>query len=176
MTDARMFPPGPVPLADFPLEFWRWPNFSPSEMACRDGSLMIHPASLDKLQRLRTRLAAPLVVNSAYRSPSYNKRVGGAAGSLHLAARAYDISMAGHDPHEFEAAARACGFAGFGFYPDQNFMHIDTGPAREWGDRWPAYDDEDFRLEDVLTGLGNQIESAPPPAPAKPAVHVKHKR
>ena len=33
-------------------------------------------------------------------------------------------------------AARAVGFTGFGFYQKNNFMHIDTGPAREWGVRW----------------------------------------
>lgn len=139
---AHPFPLVPVPLADFPVEGWRWPNFRPQEVACRDGSILIHPPSLDKLQRLRNRLAAPLVIHSAYRSERYNRSVNGAAGSMHLCARAYDVSMAGHDPHEFERAARACGFTGFGFYPDQNFMHIDTGPAREWGDRWPAYEDE----------------------------------
>lgn len=40
---------------DFPPAEWRWPNFSPAEMACRgDATLMIHAPSLDKLQALRT--------------------------------------------------------------------------------------------------------------------------
>lgn len=142
MTKFATFPAVAMPLAVFPRTGWRWPNFSPEEMACKDGTILLHPASLDKLQRLRNRLARPLVIHSAYRSGSYNKRVGGAPGSMHLAARAYDVSMKGHDPAEFEAAARACGFTGFGFYPDQGFIHIDTGPAREWGDRWPDYEDE----------------------------------
>jgi hypothetical protein len=128
---------------DFPADLWRWPNFSPLEMACKgDGRLMIHAPSLDRLQALRTRIGKPMIVHSAFRTREYNRRVGGAAGSMHLAARAFDIGMANHDPHEFEAAARACGFTGFGFYPDSGFMHIDTGPARWWGDRWPAYEDE----------------------------------
>lgn len=137
MTKFATFPALPMALAAFPREGWRWPNFRPEEMACKDGTILIHPASLDRLQRLRGKIGKPLVIHSAYRSGGYNKRVGGAAGSLHLAARAYDVAMKGHDPAEFEAAARACGFTGFGFYPEQGFMHIDTGPAREWGDRWP---------------------------------------
>lgn len=44
--------------------------------------------------------------------------------------------MAYHDPVVFELAAREVGFLGFGFYPRSGFMHIDLGPAREWGDRF----------------------------------------
>ena len=45
--------------------------------------------------------------------------------------------MANHDPEAFEAAARAVGFRGFGFYPRSGFIHIDLGPARNWGERFP---------------------------------------
>ncbi len=76
----------------------------------------------------------PLIVHSAYRSPDYNRQVGGAKHSMHLQGAAFDISMANHDPVSFEVAARAVGFTGFGFYPRQNFMHVDIGRARQWGD------------------------------------------
>ena len=46
--------------------------------------------------------------------------------------------MANHDPVAFEAVARAVGFLGFGFYPRSGFIHIDLGPARQWGERFPA--------------------------------------
>jgi zinc D-Ala-D-Ala carboxypeptidase len=46
--------------------------------------------------------------------------------------------MTNHDPVAFEAAAREVGFLGFGFYPRSGFMHIDLGPARQWGERFPA--------------------------------------
>jgi hypothetical protein len=45
--------------------------------------------------------------------------------------------MANHDPEAFEAATRAIGFRGFGFYPRSGFIHIDLGPARSWGERFP---------------------------------------
>jgi hypothetical protein len=51
---------------------------------------------------------------------------------------AFDITLANHDPAAFEAAAREVGFLGFGFYPRSDFMHIDLGPARHWGERFPA--------------------------------------
>ena len=123
---------------DFPPDQWRWPSFSPEELACRGtGQLLIDEPALDKLQALRDFLGKPMIVHSAYRSPEHNRRVGGAKHSQHLYARAFDISMANHDPEVFEEAARAVGFTGFGYYVKQNFMHIDTGPARTWGAPFP---------------------------------------
>lgn len=123
---------------DFPPEKWRWPHFSPEELACRGtGMLEIHEPSLDKLEALRQLLGKPMIVQSAYRSAVHNRKVGGARHSQHLVARAFDISMANHDPAAFEEAARAVGFTGFGYYVKQNFMHIDTGPARSWGKPFP---------------------------------------
>ena len=71
------------------------------------------------------------------RSPEHNRAVGGAPGSKHLDSTAFDIAMASRDPSAFEAAARAAGFLGFGSYPRSGFMHIDLGPARQWGERFP---------------------------------------
>jgi len=120
---------------EVPDDRWRWPNFSPAEIACRGtGKLRINEDALDKLQVLRTALGTPMIVNSGYRSPKHNKRVGGAALSMHLEGKAFDISMANHDPAGFIAAARAAGFRGIGTYPRSNFIHIDTGPIRAWGD------------------------------------------
>ena len=123
---------------DVPRHLWRWPDFSPSEIACRGtGQLKLHPAALDKLQALRDRLSKPLIVRSAYRSPEHNRAVGGAPRSKHMDGTAFDIAMSNHDTAAFESAARAMGFLGFGYYPRSGFMHIDLGPARSWGEPFP---------------------------------------
>lgn len=123
----------------FPKDKWRWKNFSPQEMASRrEGELMITEAAMDKLQALRDLLGKPLIVNSAYRSEAHNRAVGGAKNSYHLKAEAFDVRMDNHDPVEFEAAARKVGFTGFGYYPKNGFMHIDIGPARSWGTKFPV--------------------------------------
>jgi uncharacterized protein YcbK (DUF882 family) len=70
-------------------------------------------------------------VRSAYRSPEHNRAVGSALRLKHLDGAAFDIAMANHDPVAFEAAARAVGFLGFGFYPRSGFIHVDLGPARQ---------------------------------------------
>lgn len=124
---------------DVPTARWRWKNFSPAEIACRgSGSLRIHEEALDKLQALRDRLGKPLIVRSAYRSPEHNRAVGGATRSKHMDGAAFDIAMANHDPVTFEAAAREVGFLGFGFYRRSGFIHVDLGPARQWGERFPV--------------------------------------
>jgi hypothetical protein len=125
--------------SDVPSSDWRWPDFSPAEIACRGtATLKLHAQAMDKLQALRDRLGKPLIVNSGYRSPTHNRAVGGAPRSKHMEGTAFDISMANHDPVAFETAAREVGLLGFGFYPRSNFMHVDLGPARSWGAPWPA--------------------------------------
>jgi zinc D-Ala-D-Ala carboxypeptidase len=136
--------PGPV---DYPswrlvdLGEWtkRWPNFSPQELACKGtGALKIDAKALDALQALRVAVGKPMRITSAYRSPSHNRKVGGAVHSRHLISDAFDVQMPGHDPAAFEIAARRAGFTGFGYYPHSAtpFMHIDMGPARTWGTRF----------------------------------------
>jgi hypothetical protein len=120
---------------DVPESAWRWPSFSPAEIACRGtGAIKINTEALDKLQTLRNRLGKPLILRSAYRSPEHNRAVDGAPRSKHMDGTAFDIAMANHDPAAFEAAARAVGFLGFGTYPRSGFIHIDLGPARQWGE------------------------------------------
>lgn len=132
---------------DVPPAAWPWPNFTPAEIACRGtGKLKVWCEAMDRLQMLRTAINRPMIVTSAHRSPEHNARIGGAPRSRHVAGDAFDVSMANHDPECFEAAARAAGFTGFGFYPPAkgNFIHIDCWHAREWGTRWkaPQFDPE----------------------------------
>jgi len=123
---------------DVPDGAWRWASFSPAEIACRGtGKLLINEPALDKLQALRDRLGKPLIVRSAYRSPEHNRAVGGATWSKHMDGAAFDIALSNHDPVAFEATARAVGFLGFGFYPRSGFIHVDLGPERQWGERFP---------------------------------------
>ena len=123
---------------NYPMDQWRWPDFSPREMRSKgDNRLMIDPNSMDKLQALRDRVG-PISITSAYRSRAHNTAVGGAEASQHMKARAFDCSMWNQtDPALFEAIARDVGFTDFGFYSDSNFIHIDDrGRGGEWGARW----------------------------------------
>ena len=117
---------------------WRWANFSPKEMASKGNkSVHISTRALDNLQWLRNAWGRPLRVNSAYRDPIYNARVGGAPRSMHKRGFAFDISVVGWTHEEkmkFKELAFEAGFTGFGGY--NTFIHIDIGPARKWGQKW----------------------------------------
>jgi len=118
-----------------PADKWTWKSFSPEEIACRGtGEIVVNTDALDKLQALRNKLGKPLIINSAYRSATHNKAIGGAKDSQHMKGIAFDVSMANHKPREFIRAAKEVGFTGIGQYPRQNFVHIDTGPSRAWND------------------------------------------
>lgn len=115
---------------------WRWPNFTPKEIASKgDGSIIIDERALDCLQKAREICGKPFIINSAYRDPAHNKKVGGSKNSQHLQGNAFDISTNGHDRIALLTACRDAGFTGFGFY--DSFLHVDTGRARWWGKRWP---------------------------------------
>jgi hypothetical protein len=119
---------------------WPWPNFSPAEMASKgDGSLRLSRGAMDRLQRLRMRLGVPLQILSAYRDPAHNARVGGAKRSYHMRGLAFDIRVDNIDPAALIEAAHAEGFRGFGTYPRQGFVHIDTRETlARWGDPFPV--------------------------------------
>jgi uncharacterized protein YcbK (DUF882 family) len=53
--------------------------------------------------------------------------------SLHMDGKAMDIRLVGVDTVRLRDAALALGIGGVGYYPDSDFVHIDTGPVRSWG-------------------------------------------
>ena len=82
------------------------PNFSLREFECRDGSpvpceLMDNVDLLAKnLQIIRDEIDCPIRIISGYRSPEYNKKVGGARRSQHMLAKAADLVVKGMKPAE----------------------------------------------------------------------------
>jgi uncharacterized protein YcbK (DUF882 family) len=110
-------------------QLWRWPNFKPEELASEsDGVLMLYAPAIDALQEVRSHLGQPLTINSAYRSPAHNHKIGGAKRSRHLAGAAFDVAC----PEGFQAplanVARRFGFNGIIFY--HTFVHLDFRARR----------------------------------------------
>jgi uncharacterized protein YcbK (DUF882 family) len=99
----------------------------------------IDPALLDQLYDLKQALAIgkPINIISAYRSPYTNASLrkqshGVAKHSLHMEGRAIDIRVEGVSSRVIRNAAVAMARGGVGFYPDANFVHLDTGDVRIW--------------------------------------------
>lgn len=92
---------------------------------------------LDFLSRvMQTVGETEATILSAYRTPETNamlakKGFKAAENSLHLYGRALDIHF-GNKLADAMKAARAMQRGGVGWYPDSSFMHIDTGPVRNW--------------------------------------------
>lgn len=81
-------------------------NFNLSEFRCRDGSdvpgeFMDNVRRLaENLQVLRDHVGKPIRIISAYRTPSYNRKIGGAKKSQHMVAKAADIKVSGMHPDD----------------------------------------------------------------------------
>lgn len=108
-------------------------NFKVKEFKCNDGSdkIVIDTEFVEtKLQDIRNHFKAAVTINSAYRTPAYNKKVGGASSSYHVKGRAFDIVVKGHKPSEVAKYARSIGIKGVIEY--NSFVHIDSRPKQYW--------------------------------------------
>lgn len=107
----------------------------------RTGEVMpIEPRLLDLLVALRARLRSdgPLEIICGYRCPKTNlmlqRRGGGgvATNSLHLVGRAIDLRVPGRPLARVREVALGLRAGGVGYYPDLDFVHVDTGRVRSW--------------------------------------------
>ena len=116
---------------EVPDSFWHWANFRPEEFACKaDGSLVVVPEFMDRLQRLRGDLGFPFVVMSGYRTPAYNASVSATGlNGPHTTGRAVDIRIAGRQAYDLIEAALAYDFTGIGVKQHgpwgARFLHLD---------------------------------------------------
>lgn len=94
---------------------------------------------LDTLSRLYAEFdgRGNFEVISGYRSPATNEALrktttGVAKHSLHLDGRAIDVRLTSAATAKLRGAAIALQRGGVGYYPESNFVHVDTGPFRAW--------------------------------------------
>ncbi len=98
------------------------------------------PQLYELLQQVRRELGSqqPFEIISGYRSPATNERLrttrggGVARRSLHLDGRAIDVRLPGVTLADLRDAALSVKRGGVGYYPGENFVHVDTGPVRRW--------------------------------------------
>ncbi|MDV7102843.1 DUF882 domain-containing protein [Vibrio sp. TH_r3] len=82
---------------------------------------------------------AEIQIISGYRSPATNEALrsksnnsGVAKKSFHMLGKAMDFRLEGVRLSDVRDAARGLAMGGVGYYPNSNFVHIDTGPVRTW--------------------------------------------
>ena len=118
-----------------PPEEWPWANFSPREMACsHTGQVFLRKPSMDRLQAVRNAYGKPMVITSAYRSPTHpiearKKTKSGA----HTTGQAFDVLCSGENAFHIARIAFAHSFTGIGVNQindhDQRFLHLDDAPS-----------------------------------------------
>ena len=120
-------------------------NFSLKEFNSKDGSKMPSEVYLNivklvgQLQFLRNYTGRAITVNSAYRSPEHNSKIGGALSSQHLLGKAADITIEGLKPAEvYRLIDELIGMGlmlqgGLGLYEKKGFVHYDIRKTKA---RW----------------------------------------
>jgi len=119
-------------------------NFNFSEFASKDGAEPT-PDVLENLRKLTRNLEVirehfgnvPIKINSGWRSPAHNAKIGGVKNSQHVKGKAADIVIKGFTPRQIAAelekliAAKKISQGGIGVYP--NFLHYDIrGKKARW--------------------------------------------
>ena len=147
-------------------------NFKVYEFAC-EGSGCCSTVQIDEqlvryLQQIRDHFGAAVIITSAYRCATHNKRVGGATGSRHAKGQAADIQVKGVKPAEVAKFAESIGVLGIGLYEtakDGYFVHVDTrttksfwyGQAQEPRSTFGGYGLAQF-VKDVQAACGAAVD------------------
>jgi uncharacterized protein YcbK (DUF882 family) len=120
--------PGALHDVNHVLRDWRTDQVHPIDPDLLDLLTDLHQASGSRL---------PFEVICGYRSPATNKMLADRSKnvspkSLHLQGKAIDIRLSDVSLERLRDTALKLTRGGVGYYPDSNFVHVDTGRVRAW--------------------------------------------
>ena len=111
-------------------------RFSPKSLKTQTSNVdvdCIKPELVKFIKIVERRYGRPAVVTSGYRSPSRNRRAGGAKNSMHIYCKAVDIQVEGVSKWDLAKYLRTMpGRGGVGTYCRTKSVHLDLGPKRDW--------------------------------------------
>ena len=109
-------------------------HFKVKEFACHDSSpvVFIDDYLWKILDILRTKIEKPVVITSGYRTPTWNKKAGGAKYSYHMRGMAADIRVHGMTPKQVantlnEIVPDECGIIVY-----KNWVHFDVRTGQKY--------------------------------------------
>jgi uncharacterized protein YcbK (DUF882 family) len=128
--------------------FWAEGQFIPD--ALKDINKLLRDHRNDKIAEMDPKLIVllndvsdkfgdnqVLHIISGYRSPESNAKLAAASNgvarhSMHMEGKAIDIRLPGQNLAQLHKAAMSMKAGGVGYYPDSQFVHMDTGRVRYW--------------------------------------------
>lgn len=101
-------------------------NFKLYEFESKDTKeVKLHPSLVVKLQVMRNILCKPIKINSGYRTPEHNKKIGGHPRSQHMRGEAVDVSLWQQDETVILQLAKHVRFRRIKQYPKRRkFIHL----------------------------------------------------
>lgn len=114
-------------------------HFKLSEIHCHGkgccSTTKIDIAVVKIAEKMRCALGVPITIESGYRCPEHNKKVGGANGSGHCMGTALDLTTKNVSRERLAVLAELCGAKRIGIYMTDNkkcMVHIGTGAKCHW--------------------------------------------
>jgi uncharacterized protein YcbK (DUF882 family) len=109
--------------------------------ACKDKEQYIDEELISKLEEVRVEYGSGIVINSGYRCPSHNKKIGGKENSSHMKGLAADPSPARKTLDDLDLLYELCfnKFDNIGDGRKKGFVHVDTRPNKSTGKRHWIY-------------------------------------
>lgn len=102
-------------------------HFRAREFASPDSNVIfINKVLAELLGELRIRIGRPVYINSGYRTPQHNKKVGGAKNSYHMYGAAADIRAEGYTPREVYRMLDNMLDGWGGLEEHETFVHVDV--------------------------------------------------
>ena len=115
------------------MEEWVSKHFRVKEFACKDGCkfVLISRILVEILEGLREKIGEPIYINSGFRTPTHNKKVGGTILSYHQYGMAADIRAKTKTPKELYSILDNMLQGWCGLELHDTFVHVDTRD-KEW--------------------------------------------
>lgn len=114
-------------------------NFKSTEFDCKGKGCctetIIDPVLVQHLQKIRDHFGKSVNVNSGYRCPIHNPKVGGSSSSHHMKGKAADIRITGVTPRKIAQYAEEIGIKRIGLYEtdkDGYFVHIGSDSTKRF--------------------------------------------
>ena len=107
-------------------------HFKVREFACKDGSQVVFIDSylVTILDILRDQVGKPVYINSGYRTPARNNKVGGAKYSYHMRGMAADIRIEDMTAKEIANKLNKIIPSSCGIIVYASWVHVDTRPNK----------------------------------------------